>query len=105
MPVYVIENIHQLNASIENIIQDHVQDIRVHVCKLRHRDTYCSDFAQMLHDGQHQFVSVFYIAAHLEDGVRIIVNQLMEYFPDEGDHNDEEFIMTCPSCGVHFSQQ
>ena len=105
MPVYIIENIQQLNASIENMIQDHVQEIKVHVCKLKHRDTYCSGFAQMLHDGQHHFISVFYVADHLEDGVRIIVKQLMEHFPDEGDHDDEEFIMTCPSCGAHFSQQ
>ena len=105
MPVYIIENIHQLNAFIVDITQDHVQDMKVHVCKLRHRNSYCSDFAQYLHDGQHHFISVFYVAAHLEDDVRIIVKQLMEPFSDEGDHDDEEFIMTCPGCGAHFSQQ
>ena len=105
MAVYIIENIHQLNDMILHITNDHAQNMKVHVCKLIHRDSNCSEFAQYLHDGQHPCTSVFYVAAHLEDGVRIIVNQLMEHFPDEGDHDDEDLIMTCPACGAHFSQQ
>ena len=105
MPVYIVQDIHQLNEIILDLTQDHMQQIKIHVCKLRHRDTNCCDFSQMMHDGQHPFVSIAYIAEHLEHGARVIVQQLMHHFPDDDDNNDEDFILTCPGCGARFSQQ
>ena len=105
MPVYLVQDIHQLNQIILDLTQDHMNQIKIHVCKMRHRDTTCCDYSQMMHDGQHPFVSIAYIDDHLEQGARVIVKQLMHHFPDDDDNNDEDFILTCPGCGASFSQQ
>ena len=105
MAVYIINNMQQLYAVMEHMLNDYAQDLKIHVCKLAHRDIDCSEFAQYLHDGQHPSMSVFYVAGHLESAARIIVKEMLDHFPEPGDHNDDDFIMTCPACGVHFSQQ
>ena len=105
MPVYLVQYLHQLQEIILDLTEDHMQQIKIHVCKLSHRDTDCCNFSAMMHDGQHPFVSIAYVAANLEQGARVIVKQLMEHFPEQDDNNDEDFIMACPGCGASFSQQ
>ena len=105
MPVYIVEHFHQLNAIIKDLTQDFMRQIKVHVCKLRHRDVMCSSFAQMMHDGTNAMLSLVYISHDLQRGAEIIVKELMHHFPDGYDNDDEHFILTCPGCGLTFSQQ
>ena len=59
----------------------------------------------MMHDGTHPLVSIVYISQDLQRGAQVIVKELMNHFPDDYDNNDEDFILTCPGCGVSFSKQ
>ena len=105
MPVYIIDSFNQVNDLMVLLTQDYLQEIKIHVCKMRHRDVYCSQYSQMMHDGQHPLISIVYVADQLEWSVRFVINQMIDNLPRFGDNNDEEFIMTCPGCGVPYSQQ
>ena len=105
MPVYIVEYFHQLHAIIKDLTEDFMRQNKLHVCKLRHRDVTCSSFAQMLHDGTNSMLSIVYISHDLQRGAEIIVKELMNHFPDGYDNTDEHFILTCPGCGLTFSQQ
>ena len=105
MPIYIVEEFEQLNGLILPLTQDYMKQIKIHFCKLSHRDVICSSYAEMMHDGTHPYVTIVYIPANLEAGARVIINQLREHFPNEDDNYDEEFILTCPGCGARFSQQ
>ena len=105
MPVYIYDSYNQFNELMVLLTQDYLQEIKIHVCKMRHRDVYCSQYSQMMHDGQHPFVSVVYMADHLVNSVRLVINQMIDNLPRFGDNNDKDFIMTCPGCGVPYSQQ
>ena len=104
MPVYIVEEFHQLHEIIKDLTEDYMKQIKVHVCKLQHRDRNCCDSSEMMHDGTHDSISIVYIAPDLERGARVIVQQLMDHFPDDQDH-DEDMILMCPGCRVSFSQQ
>ena len=105
MPVYIVEEFHQLHEIIKDLTEDYRNQIKVHVCKLDHRDSNCCESSEMMHDGTHVSLSIVYVAANLERGARVIGEQLMHHFPDDQDHNDEDNILMCPGCGVSFSQQ
>ena len=105
MPVYIVEHSHQLTATMIHLTQDFISERKIHVCKIRHRDVLCSSFAEMLHDGTSDMVSVLYISHDLRRGAKIIVRDLLHYFPGGYDNLEEGFIFTCPGCGVPFSQQ
>ena len=104
MPVYIVEEFHQLHAIIKDLTEDYMKQNKIHVCKLQHRDRTCA-FSEMMHDGTHPLVSIVYISQDLQRGAQVIVQELMNHFPDDYDNNDEDFILTCPGCGVSFSQQ
>ena len=105
MPVYIVEEFHQLHAIIKDLTEDYMKQNKIHVCKLQHRDRTCCAFSEMMHDGTHPLVSIVYISQDLQRGAQVIVKELMDHFPDDYDNNDEDFILTCPGCGVTFSQQ
>ena len=105
MPVYIVEEFHQLQAIIHDLTEDFIKQKKLHVCKLQHRDVTCCSFAQIMHDGTHPLVSIVYISQHLQTAGQIIVKELMTHFPDGYDNKDEDFILACPGCGVRFSQQ
>ena len=105
MPVYIVEEFHQLQAIINDLTEDFIKQKKLHVCKLQHRDVTCCSFAQIMHDGTHPLVSIVYISQHLQTAGQIIVKELMTHFPDGYDNKDEDFILACPGCGVRFSQQ
>ena len=105
MPVYIVEQFHQLHAIIKDLTEDFMRQNKLHVCKLRHRDVTCSSFAEMMHDGTNSMLSIVYISQDLQRGAQVIVKELMNHFPDGYDNNDEHFILTCPGCGLTFSQQ
>ena len=114
MPAYIVENDNHINQVIALLTEDRIKQLKIHICKLAHQDVYCCDQAQLMHDGQHPFVSVAYVADHLESQFRVIVNQLLDHFPigdpeddedEDVDENDVDSIMSCPGCGVPFSQQ
>ena len=105
MPVYIVEEFHQLHEIIKDLTEDYMKQNKIHVCKLQHRDRTCCAFSEMMHDGTHPLVSIVYISQDLQRGARVIVQELMDHFPDDYDNNDEDFILTCPGCGVSFSKQ
>ena len=105
MPVYICEDYQQLNALVEPLTIDHNEQIRIHFCNINHRDVYCCDEAQMLHDGTHPTIAIVYISNNLLQGAKVIINQLLEHFPDAFDYQDQNFILTCPGCGLRFAQQ
>ena len=105
MPVYIVEEFHQLHAIIKDLTEDYMKQNKIHVCKLQHRDRTCCSFSEMMHDGTHPLVSIVYISQDLQRGAQVIVQELMNHFPDDYDNNDEDFILTCPGCGVSFSKQ
>ena len=105
MPVYIVEEFHQLHAIIKDLTEDYMKQNKIHVCKLQHRDRTCCAFSEMMHDGTHPLVSIVYISQDLQRGAQVIVQELMNHFPDDYDNNDEDFILTCPGCGVSFSKQ
>ena len=90
---------------MKDLTQDFMSQLKIHVCKLRHRDVLCSSFAEMLHDGTSAMVSVLYISHDLQRGAEIIVRDLMHHFPGGYDNGDEDSIFMCPGCGLTFSQQ
>ena len=105
MPVYIVEEVHQLHQIIQNLTEDYMNQLKLHVCKLSHRDENCSKYSEMMHDGTSPSISIVYIAPGLQRGARVIVKQLMDHFPDDQDHYDEDMILMCPGCGVSFSNQ
>ena len=112
MPVYIIHTNQQLNSLIPHLTADYLDKKWIHVCKLHHKDINCSEYYQFLQNGQHPTLSIVYIPACLAQGIRIILNQLIEHFPnddnDEDDDNnnvDADDMMMCPGCGLPFSEQ
>ena len=105
MPVYIVEHYHQLNATIKHLTHDFMNELKFHVCRLRHRDVTCCDSAHLLHDGNISIVSVLYVPHDLQRGAEIIANNLLDYFPGGYDNLDEDSIFMCPGCGLPFSQQ
>ena len=105
MPVYIIEHYHQLNATIKQLTSDFMNELKLHVCRLRHRDVTCCESAQLLHDGNLSLLSVLYVPQDFQRGAAIIINNLLDYFPGGYDNLDEDSIFMCPGCGLPFSQQ
>ena len=105
MPVYLLHHSQQLTETMKYLIEDFMSERKIHVCKLRHRDTMCCSSASQLHDGAWEFISCLYISHNVRMGVRQIIRNILHYFPAEDDHLDEEFIFTCPGCGVPFAEQ
>ena len=72
MPVYIVEEFHQLHEIIKDLTEDYMKQKKVHVCKLQHRDRNCCDSSEMMHDGTHLSISIVYITPDLERGARVI---------------------------------
>ena len=123
MPVYIIHSNQQLNSLIPYLTADYLDNKGIHICKLQHGDINCSEHSRILQSGQHPMISLVYIPACLAQGIRIILNQLLEHFPNDDDNdeddndeddNDEDDdnnnvdvdnMMVCPGCGLPFSEQ
>ena len=113
MPVYIIHSNQQLNALIPYLTEDYIDNKWIHICKLQHGDINCSEHSQFLQSGQLPTLSIVYIPACLAQGIRIILNQLIEHFQydDDNDEDDDknnvdaDDMMMCPGCGLPFSEQ
>ena len=103
--LHICTEFEQLNGLIVPLTEDYVQNIAIHVCKMRHRDVICCKYAELMHDGTHPNITIIYIPPTLEPGARIIISQLKAHFPNKKENNDEEFIFICPGCGTPFSKQ
>ena len=104
MPVYILQHSQQLPETMKNLIEDVFSHRIIHVCKLRHRDTMCCSSAAQLHDGAWEFISCLYISQNVRKGVRQIIRNIMHHFP-AGPDQEEDFIFTCPGCGVPYAEQ
>ena len=78
--LHICTEFEQLNGLIVPLTEDYVQNIAIHVCKMRHRDVICCEDAEMMHDGSHPNITIIYIPPELEPGVRIIISQLRANF-------------------------
>ena len=132
MPVHIATTNNHLTFLIPTLTAEYLDDKWIHVCKLHHHN--CSENYYLWNNGQHPILSVVYVPANLEHGIRIILNNILHYFPnDDDDDNDDddtddddndddendedenddnhyhnvvvEQMMTCPGCGQHFSEQ
>ena len=112
MPVYIVRTNQQLTYLIPRLTADYLDKKWIHVCKFHHHN--CSENYQLWQNGQHPILSVVYIPAYLEQGIKIILNNLIDHFPNDEDDNDEDDdnnnvdvdnMMMCPGCGLPFSEQ
>ena len=105
MPAYLYNAHHQFVDIMTSLTQDYYDGIKIHVCKMDHRDVDCTEFSQILHDGQHPNISIVYVTDLLAWSTQMLIDEMMDNLPDFGDNNNPSFIHTCPGCGVPFAQQ
>ena len=105
MPVYIYNSHHQFTEIMTSLTQDYLQQIKIHVCKMRHRDVDCTEYSEILHDGQHPTISIVYVTDLLGWSTQFLIDEMMNNLPDFGDNNNRAFIHTCPGCGVPYAQQ
>ena len=104
--LHIIEHFDQLHNLIVPLSDDYAQDIAIHICKINHRDVICCEYAELLHDGTSPSVTIVYIPSTLENGARIIIQQVRDHFPNQNANNPTTaFIFSCPGCGAPFLQQ
>ena len=108
-----------INGIVPLVTQWFMDQQDLHFNGVTHFNMDCGINKQMVRNGQHPTVKVIYIAKHLRQAVKIIMQQLRINFPDNSDEDisdDEEHlqregrrnlrvILMCPVCGVKFGDQ
>ena len=106
--IYICKHFNQLKGLIKPLSEAYIQNIAIHVCKLRHRNVMCTETAtETMHNGTNPNVTIIYIPTDLKHGAQIIINQAKDHLPspEENMNADDDFIFSCPGCGVPCSIQ
>ena len=106
--IHMCTAFNQLKGLIKPLSDAYLQNIAIHVCQIRHKNVLCTPTArETMHDGKNPNVIIIYIPPDLKQGAQIIINQAKNYLPSQQDNQnaDDDFIFTCPGCGVEFSDQ
>ena len=107
-----------INVLIPIITKWYINKTRLHFNALSHLSAECDMQKQKVNNGQHPCIKIIYIAKHLEKNMQIIINQLINHFPESSDEDDSEgeqlekearndinMLMLCPICGLNFGDQ
>ena len=107
-----------INAIIPLISKWYTNKRRLHFNAVSHLNAECDSQKEIVNKGQHPCIKIIYIPKHLEKSIHIIINELINHFPETSDEDDSEdeqlekearndpnMLMLCPICGLNFIDQ